>query len=40
MDYHLWIIIPAILGFALVFFTPIYMVSAEARRFRDKNPRH
>lgn len=31
MDYHLWIIIPAMLGFAWVFFTPIIMMMQENR---------
>lgn len=37
MDYHLWIIIPAMLGFAMVFFTPIYMMNAEQRRYRRQS---
>lgn len=31
MDYHLWIIIPAVIGFAWVFFTPIIMAMREDR---------
>lgn len=38
MDYHLWVIIPGVIGFAWVFFTPILMMVREANYHRD-NPR-
>ncbi|WP_425310496.1 hypothetical protein AADG42_17650 [Ammonicoccus fulvus] len=37
-NFHIWLIIPGVLGFLLVFFTPIMMMMAETKRHRD-NPR-
>lgn len=37
-NYHLWIIIPGVIGFLWVFFTPILMMFNETKHHRE-NPR-
>lgn len=35
MDYHLWIIIPGVIGFVAVFFTPMLVMANENKHHRE-----